>query len=167
MATKKASAYRRDCAPPTVTVRPLIKLDGSFRQDMIVLSEHICGYETHYFEHRTRVHPQDGSVCPACVAGRKPRWSAFLEAWFPNYSQGPKIGVIEITKLALDRLFHVLRKGNTMRGTYCRVYRQNGSGRKPLIFEAMRDLSEAEVKKLPAPIGVQPTLSRLWGIELD
>lgn len=125
---------------------------------LIVLARSCFGIRTHYWANRTGPHYR--SNCPACDAGREPRWTGYLPC--VNPADGAHV-LFEYTPPAAEQLQAIIRTQGFLRGTQI-IAARTKKVKNARVTVVSRGIYE-HLDRLPPEPDVLPILFHIWGLK--
>ncbi len=156
-----SNAYSRDDYPkPRARVIPLEKVLGHEVLHVVILSNWVHGFHTHWMDNRTQPCLNDETLCPGHLRKAPLKWNGYLHCWDPRTQ---KSFFIELTDYAWEEFLKQLNGRKCLHGLSVTIRREKGHKRSPLLIVLAGELPSH--KKLPTGSDPLPTLKRVWKVE--
>lgn len=153
--------YARDDNPsPRPRVIPLEKILGNDIHQVVILSNWVHGFWTHWMDDRTQPCLNDERLCPGHLRKAPLKWNGYLHVFDPR---SQKNYFIELTDFAWEGFRKQLGERKCLHGLSITVRREKGHKRSPLAITLTGELPSH--KKLPFGSDPLPTLKRVWKTE--
>lgn len=158
-----AEIFEDDCPPKPGPRIEICRLRANQAVELIVYSEKIHGFWTHWLGSCSGPCYKDRKHCPHCKNGMPRRWKGYLFCWHGGMSDS---AFVELTPTAAKSIRDITGPVASLRGY--RMLVQRGNGNKAWLKVTLRskhqDVSDSV---MPDPVSPKKTLMQLWGLSDD